>query len=88
VHHLTKKIYYTPKDVIVNGKTIIKKGHGFVLATDYHQAIDDDDLLQLFVDRELNDNPEGKISVIYVSSPKISVSDYFKNFALKYKSPS
>jgi hypothetical protein len=36
VHHLTKKIYYTPKDVIVNGKTIIKKGHGFVLATDYH----------------------------------------------------
>ena len=88
VHHLTKKIYYTPKDVIVNGKTIIKKGHGFVLATDYHQTIDDDDLLQLFVDRELNDNPEGKISVIYVSSPKISVSDYFKNFALKYKSPS
>jgi hypothetical protein len=45
-------------------------------------------LLQLFVDKELNDNPEGKISVIYVSSPKISVSDYFKNFALKYKSPS
>ena len=88
VHHLTKKIYYTPKDVIVNGKTIIKKGHGFVLATDYHQTIDDDDLLQLFVDKELNDNPEGKISVIYVSSPKISVTDYFKNFALKYKSPS
>jgi hypothetical protein len=42
-------------------------------------------LFKLFVDNELNRNPEGKISRIYVSSPKISILDYFKNFALKYK---
>ena len=74
VHHLTKNIYYAKQDVIVNGKTIIKKGHGFVLCSDYYNNEEsDDELFQLFVDHELNDNPEGKISAIYVSSPKISI---------------
>ena len=86
VHHLTKKIYYVPKDIVVNGKTIVKKGRGFVLASDYYDALTDDEMLHLFEEKELNDNPEGRISVIYVSSPKISITDYFKNYALKYKS--
>ena len=86
VHHLTQNIYYSKQDVIVNGKTIIKKGHGFVLCSDYYNnGESDEELFQLFVDHELNDNPDGKISAIYVSSPKISILDYFKNFALKYK---
>ena len=86
VHHLTQNIYYSKQDVIVNGKTLIKKGHGFVLCSDYYNnGESDEELFQLFVDHELNDNPDGKISVIYVSSPKISILDYFKNFALKYK---
>ena len=85
VHHLTKNIYYSKNDVVVNGKTIVKKGHGFVLCSDFYRDKTDDELFQLFVDNELNKNPDGKISVIYVSSPKISILDYFKNFALKYK---
>ena len=86
VHHLTQNIYYAKQDVIVNGKTLIKKGHGFVLCSDYYNnGESDEELFQLFVDHELNDNPDGKISAIYVSSPKISILDYFKNFALKYK---
>lgn len=86
VHHLTQDIYYAKQDVVVNGKTIIKKGHGFVLCSDYYNnGESDEELFQLFVDHELNDNPDGKISAIYVSSPKISIFDYFKNFALKYK---
>lgn len=85
VHHLTKNIYYSKNDVVVNGKTIVKKGHGFVLCSDFYRDKTDDELFQLFVDNELSMNPDGKISVIYVSSPKISILDYFKNFALKYK---
>lgn len=85
VHHLTSDIYYSKNDVVVNGKTIIKKGHGFVLCSDFYRDKTDDELFKLFVDNELNKNPDGKISVIYVSSPKISILDYFKNFALKYK---
>ena len=86
VHHLTQNIYYAKQDVIVNGRTVIKKGHGFVLCSDfYNNGESDEELFQLFVDNELNDNPDGKISAIYVSSPKISILDYFKNFALKYK---
>lgn len=84
-HHLTKDIYYSKNDVVVNGKVIVKKGHGFVLCSDFYRNMSDQDLFQLFVDNELKDNPDGKISVIYVSSPKISILDYFKNFALKYK---
>ena len=85
VHHLTQDIYYSKQDIVINGKTIVKKGHGFVLCSDFYSNKSDEELFQLFVDNELNDSPDGKISVIYVSSPKISISDYFKNFALKYK---
>lgn len=86
VHHLTQNIYYAKQDVVVNGRTLIKKGHGFVLCSDYYNnGESDEELFQLFVDHELNDNPDGKVSAIYVSSPKISILDYFKNFALKYK---
>ena len=85
VHHLTKDIYYSKNDVVVNGKTIVKKGNGFVLCSDFYRDKTDNELFQLFVDNELSKNPDGKISVIYVSSPKISILDYFKNFALKYK---
>lgn len=87
-HHLTSKIYFSPNDIVINGKVKVKKGHSFVLASDYYRTQSDEDIFQLFVDNELNENPEGKISVVYVSSPKISISDYFKNFVLKYKSRS
>jgi len=30
-----------------------------------------------FVKNELGSKPSGRISVIYVSAPKVSVSDYF-----------
>lgn len=85
VHYLSKKIYYTKDDIVVNGKLVVKKGKGFILVSDFYRTLNDDDLFQMFVDKELNDNPEGKISVIYVSSPKISVTEFFKNYALKYK---
>jgi len=44
VHHLTKNIYYSDRDIIINGEVKIKKGHGFVLCSDLYRDLSDEDL--------------------------------------------
>lgn len=86
VHHISKDIYYTPEDVVnTNGEVIIKKGHRFVLISDYGNYRSDQDMIRAFNESELKGKSKGIVSVVYVSGPKVSVVDFFKNFALKYK---
>ena len=86
VHHLSKDIYYTPEDVLnAKGEVVIRKGHRFVLVSDYHNYNNDSDMFADFERTELKGKSQGIVSVIYVSAPKVSIQDFFRNFALKYK---
>jgi DNA-binding winged helix-turn-helix (wHTH) protein len=81
IHHISKHVYYTTEDVVINGRTIIKAGHGFVLCSDVEEAGNERELLEKFVEGELKDEPEGKISLLYTSSPGVSIDEYLYNFA-------
>lgn len=84
IHHISKHVYYTTEDVVINGRTIIKAGHGFVLCSDVEEAGNERELLEKFVEEELKDEPDGKISLLYTSSPGVSIDEYLYNFAQRY----
>ena len=79
-HHLSKKVYYSPEDVLdKNGNVLIQKGHRFVLISDLQKYDNDQEMFEDF----LNEKPW--VSRVYVSSPKVNITEYFQNFTLLYK---
>ena len=84
IHHISKHVYYTTEDVVINGRVVVKAGHGFVLCSDTEEIGNEQTLLEKFVERELKDEPEGRISLLYTSSPGVSIDEYLYNFAQKY----
>lgn len=86
VHHISNDIYYATEDVLnAKGEVVIRKGHRFVLVSDYHNYSNDVDMFADFERSELKGKSQGLVSVIYVSAPKVTIKDFFRNFALKYK---
>jgi hypothetical protein len=74
-------VYYTTEDIVINGKVVIKAGHGFVLCNDIENIGNEQTLLEQFAEGELKDEPEGRISLLYTSSPGVTIDEYLYNFA-------
>jgi hypothetical protein len=67
-------MYYATEDVLnAKGEVVIRKGHRFVLVSDYHKYNNDSDMFADFERSELKAKPQGMVSVIYVSAPKVSI---------------
>jgi hypothetical protein len=72
------KIYTAKESEKINGKTVIKAGHPFVLVSDYYSTFTDKQLLDAYR-QEQQSGKSHKISLIYVTTPGVTVKEYLNN---------
>lgn len=83
IHSISSDVFYSDGDIKLNGKTVIKSGYPFVLISDFYDLsnMSRQEILDKFMQEEINDNPSGKISAIMVCTPAVSFEEYFENAA-------
>lgn len=82
----SERIYTLNEDLNDGSNTLIEKGKPFILVADHKIGLlSDSDMIDEFLSYKDDNTKIKRISVIYVSPPKVSIEDYLKNINLLYK---
>lgn len=64
---------------IVNGKTVVRSGHSFVLVGNSNNYKNTHDLYQKFIEQQTDSSKPKEVELFYVMPPKASVSEWLEN---------